>query len=117
MNHDEWLERAEIYALGALDREELTQFEAHLASGCALCETHLRESREGLLELPRSLAPLEPPPRVKTELLKRIAPETKHAIAERTAAPWLWWSVAGGLATAALLIAVSWNLIASRNQV
>jgi anti-sigma-K factor RskA len=117
MNHDEWLERAEIYALGALDREDLTLFEAHLVAGCALCETHLRESREALIQLPRSLAPLEPPPRVKTVLLKRIAPETKRAIAERTASPWLWWSLAGGLAAAALLIAVSWNLIASRNQV
>ncbi len=117
MNHEEWLERAEIYALEALDGEELTLFEAHLASGCVLCETHLRESRETLVQLPRSLAPLEPPPRVKTELLKRIAPETKRAIAERTAAPWLWWSLAGGLTAAALLIAVGWYLIASRNQV
>jgi anti-sigma-K factor RskA len=117
MNHEEWLERAEIYALGALDGEDLTLFEAHLAAGCSLCEEHLRENREALLQIPRSLAPLAPPPRVKTELLKRIAPETKRAIAERTAAPWLWWSIAGGLAAAALLIAVSWNLIASRNQV
>lgn len=117
MNHEEWLERAEIYAAGALDGEDLTLFEAHLASGCAVCEKHLREGRDILLQLPRSLAPLEPPPRVKTELLRQITPETKIVIAEKPAAPWLWWSVAGGLAAAALLIAVSWNLIASRNQV
>jgi anti-sigma-K factor RskA len=117
MDHEEWLERAEIYALGALDGEDLTQFESHLSSGCALCEKYLRDSHEGLLELPRSLAPLAPTPRVKTELLKRIATEVKTAETEKSAAPWLWWSVTGALAAAALLIAVSWNLIASRNQV
>ena len=31
MNHEEWIEQADIYALGALDGDELTQFEAHLA--------------------------------------------------------------------------------------
>jgi len=117
MNHDEWLERAEIYAVGALDGEDLRLFEAHLASGCALCQAHLRENRETLVQLPRSLAPLEPPPRVKTELLKRIAPAAKTDVEERTPSPWLWWTVAGGLAAAALLIFVSWNLIATRNQV
>jgi len=117
MNHEEWLERAEIYALGALDGEDLAQFESHLSSGCALCEKHLRESREALVQLPRSLAPLAPPARVKTELLKRISPEPKAAALEKPASPWLWWSLAGGLAATALLIAVSWNLLASRNQV
>jgi anti-sigma-K factor RskA len=117
MDHEEWLERAEIYALGALDGEDLTLFEAHLATGCALCETHLRESREAHIQLSRSLAPLEPPPRVKAELLKRIAPAPTRATTEKAPSPWLWWSLAGGLAAAALLIAVSWNLIASRNQV
>ena len=115
MDHEEWLERAEIYALGALDGEDLALFEAHLSS-CALCEKYLRDSREALAQLPRSLVQLQPPARVKTELLNRIAPEPKPA-AEKPATPWLWWSLAGGLAAAALLIAVSWNLIASRNQV
>ena len=32
--HEEWLERSEFYALGALDEKELKEFEAHLASGC-----------------------------------------------------------------------------------
>jgi anti-sigma-K factor RskA len=117
MDHEEWLERAEIYALGALDGEDLTLFESHLATGCSLCEEHLRENREVLLQMPRSLAQLEPRARVKTELMKRIAPSPTRAITEKSASPWLWWSLASGLAAAALLIAVSWNLIASRNQV
>ena len=117
MNHDEWLERAEIYVLGALDGEELNQFEAHLASGCPLCERQLRESREALVQLPRSLAPVEPPRSVKADLLKRIAPEAKVPISGKSRFRWLWWGVgAGALAAAGLLIVVSWNLIAAGNQ-
>jgi hypothetical protein len=44
MAHEEWLERAEIYGLGALDGDELGQFEAHLVE-CRVCEGHLRETR------------------------------------------------------------------------
>ena len=45
MAHEEWLERAEIYSLSALDGDELTQFEAHLGAGCPVCERHVRETR------------------------------------------------------------------------
>jgi len=117
MNHEEWLERAEIYAFGALDGDELKQFESHLAAGCALCEGHIRESRETLVQLPRSLAPLEPPPRLKEELLRRIAPESKTARKEEARSPWLWWNLAGGLVAAGLVAVLSWNLISTRNQV
>jgi anti-sigma-K factor RskA len=115
MNHDEWLERAEIYAVGALDGEDLRLFEAHLATGCALCEVHLSESRETLVQLPRSLALLEPPARVKTELLRRIPGEAKVSGFE-ISYRWLGWG-AGALAAATLLIVLTWNLIATKNQV
>ena len=67
MAHEEWLERAEIYGLSALDGDELIQFEAHLAAGCPVCEGHVRETRESLAVLARSLAPLTPPQQVKAE--------------------------------------------------
>ena len=44
MNHEEWLAQADIYALGALDGDELIAFEAHLAAGCHECEQHLRQT-------------------------------------------------------------------------
>lgn len=117
MNHEEWLERAEIYALGALDGEELTRFEAHLASGCRLCEDHLRETRETLTSLPRSLRPLDPPAAVRARLLQQIGAETKGAIPARPQLRWLWWGVgASAFAAAGLLTVLSWNLIATRNQ-
>jgi anti-sigma-K factor RskA len=117
MNHEQWLERAEIYALGALDGEELSQFEAHLASGCPLCEGRLRETREALVQLPRSLASVEPPLRLKADLLRRIAPEVMVAVPERSGLRWAWWGVGvGALAAAGLVIVLSWNLLTARNR-
>lgn len=117
MNHDEWLEQAEIYALGALDGEELTRFEAHLATGCRSCEDHLLKTRETLTLLPRSLTPLTPPPAVKARLLERIAGEAAPPALERPRLRWLWWGLgAGALAAAGLLIALSSNLSTMRQE-
>ncbi len=117
MNHNEWLEQADIYALGALDGEELSQFEAHLASGCRLCEDHLRETRETLTSFPRSLRPLDPPPAVRARLLQQIGTETKIASPERARLRWVWWGVGtSSFAAAGLLVFLSWNLIATRSQ-
>jgi anti-sigma-K factor RskA len=117
MNHDEWLERADLYALGALEREELAQFEAHLASGCRLCEEHLRQTREILTHLPRSLTPMEPPVAVKADLLRKIGVAAQLQISEKPRFKWLWWGVgASALAAAALLIVISWNFIAARQE-
>jgi anti-sigma-K factor RskA len=117
MDHEEWLERAEIYALGALDGEELSQFEEHLASACPLCEERLLETREALVQLPRSLASVEPPKSLKADLLRRIAPEVKVAVSERSGFRWAWWGLgAGALAAAGLLLVISWNLITARKE-
>lgn len=117
MNHDEWLERAEIYATGALDREELIHFEAHLAPGCRPCEIRLRETREALTLLPRSLDQLTPPPAVKARLLEQITSEAATPALKRPRIGWLWWGVgASTLAAASLLIALSWNLSATRKE-
>jgi hypothetical protein len=46
--HEIWLERGEIYALGTLDGEEVKEFETHLASGCAICEAYGSSCSENL---------------------------------------------------------------------
>ena len=115
MNHEEWLERAEIYALGALDGAELRDFEAHLASGCAECEGRLRHSREPLAAMAGSLAPVAPPPSVKTELLRRIGAESTAPERERRFR-WSWPVGVGALAAAGLVLALTWNLVTTRKQ-
>jgi anti-sigma-K factor RskA len=118
MNHDQWLERAEMYALGALDVEEATQFEAHLASRCGLCEDHLRETREALTLVPRSLTPVNPPPAVKAQLLAQIAGEAAPVIPVRPRPRWVWWGMsAGAFAAAGLLITLSWSLVTTRQEI
>jgi anti-sigma-K factor RskA len=73
--HEYWGEQSEIYALGALDGQELKDFEAHLASGCTICEASLREARETLTLLHRSLQPVSPSAAVKARILQQIAGE------------------------------------------
>jgi len=71
--HEHWLEQGDIYALGALDGQELKDFEAHLASGCAICEAYVRETRESLLLLHRATTQFEPSPAVKARIFDQIA--------------------------------------------
>jgi anti-sigma-K factor RskA len=123
MNHDAWIEQADVYALGALDGEELAQFEAHLATGCATCAERLRETREALALLPRSLPPVAPPPSVRARVLERIAAEPPVVGApvpirpERRRGRILWWAGWAGLAAAvALLVVVNLQLSTTRQQ-
>ncbi|HSB70542.1 MAG TPA: anti-sigma factor [Candidatus Methylomirabilis sp.] len=117
MNHEEWLAQAEIYALGALDGAELTQFEAHLAAGCGPCEARVREAREALLLLPRSLPPVSPPPAVKARLLSQITPgESRRQPRLRPA--WFSWGMGvAWVAAASLLIVLGWSLFATRQAI
>ena len=68
MNHDQWLELADLYAVGALDGRELAEFEAHLATECAQCAardiTDSSTAKKGLFRARAGvhLDPLELPP-------------------------------------------------------
>lgn len=116
MAHEEWLERAEIYGLGALDGDELSQFEAHLVE-CRICERQLRETRETLTVFTRSLAPVVPPPQVKTRLLHQMNPLVAPPIRESARSRWFPWSVsAGAFAAAGLLFMLTWNLYSTRQE-
>jgi quercetin dioxygenase-like cupin family protein len=75
VEHEEWLERAEFFALSTLGGEEQTQFDAHLSSGCALCKARVRETVELFSQLPSSLEPIDPPTSVKTQVFEAIAKE------------------------------------------
>jgi anti-sigma-K factor RskA len=57
------------YVTGMLDADQAAAVRAHLDSGCADCLAALRET-EGSLELfTESLAPMNPPPRIKAKLM------------------------------------------------
>jgi anti-sigma-K factor RskA len=125
MNHDDNHETlAAVYALGALDGEDLAIFERHLEQGCARCSSLLRDSTEVLVGL-AAPAPVAPPPEIKTRLLERIAATpvtapvppaavTPLARARPRRSPWVPW-VAGAVA-AALVAALTATFVASRYE-
>ncbi len=123
MNHEQWLEQADVYALGALDGEELRLFEAHLATGCAICEARLRETREALAIMPNALPEAPPPPALRARVLERIVAERPPGAVpvvlrpERRRRRVFWWAGWAGLAAAAaLLIVVNAQLRTTRQE-
>jgi anti-sigma-K factor RskA len=117
--HEHWHERGEIYALDALDGQELNEFEAHLASGCSICDAYLRETRETLAVLHRSLRPEAPPLAIKSRIMDQIAPQaTTRSRQEKTA--WLNWNWLGfgigAVATAAVALVLNSNLTRTQSD-
>jgi anti-sigma-K factor RskA len=113
MSHEPFETQAAAYALGALDADELAQFEGHLAGGCAACATAVRELCETLAAVARDAPPMIPPAHVKAGLLRRVAASGSSRPSGRWR--WLRWA----LATAAAVVAVSAfvaGLVASRYE-
>jgi anti-sigma-K factor RskA len=97
--HEHWLECSDIYALGALDSEELKNFQAHLATECATCEAYIRDAREPLNLLHRSLRPMTPPSEVKARILYQIDNAAALSIAAKEPArAQRWRRIAGTIA-------------------
>jgi anti-sigma factor RsiW len=66
------------YLLGALSDDEREAFEAHLA-GCALCRDEVERLRPAAEALPRSVDPIQAPPRLKSALMKAVREEGGRA--------------------------------------
>ena len=117
--HENWLAQGEIYALGALDGQELREFQAHLASGCAICDAHIRQTRDSLTLLHHSLSVMTPPVAVKTRVFDQITPKIQTPVQDQSGgwSAWRWWLIgAGAFATAAVVLALAWSLTGTRDQ-
>ena len=64
-----------LYASGALSGAELRDFEAHLAEGCARCESRLRHYAQVIEALVEQAPPLAPPPEVRARLIAMVRAE------------------------------------------
>jgi hypothetical protein len=113
-SHETFDELAGVYAVGALDDDDLVRFEAHLAEGCQRCAATLRESEEALARVALAGTPAVPPPAVKADLRQRVAadPRTRRAPAR---ASWVPWAAATG-AVAAVAALLTGGFVASRYE-
>ncbi len=100
MSHDTFDEQAAAYALDALDAGEHAAFEAHLAAGCARCESTLRASREALAAVALEGPAAVPPPEVRAQLMRRVGGRTDARGRTDVRRLWLRWA----MATAAAMV-------------
>jgi hypothetical protein len=94
-------ELLEAYALGALEDDERTAVERHLET-CADCRALAAELVETANELPLALgavSPLRPPPGLKAQVLRQVAPE------ERVESRRWWWRPSAALALVSVVLA------------
>ena len=93
---DDLQDQAALYALGSLNAEETSAFEAAL-SGNAELRGLVREMREASAELAHTVAPHQPPAELKRRVLREIALEKQADSPARTEASsfhWLPWAIA-----------------------
>ncbi len=115
MSHEPYLEQAAAYALGALEGDERSRFEAHLREGCPECETAMRDYGESLAGLAAELPRVAPPPRVKAALMERLEAEARPPRPTERSTLW-WWSpwpltLAGATAVAAAVVVyLGWRI-------
>jgi anti-sigma-K factor RskA len=122
MSHEKLSELCSLYALGALDGEELREFEAHLKADCTLCEQEIQEYVELVALIPEALPNLRPSQDLKDRLMARLdseVPNRRVVDIKATAKPlpatparrrgWLPWAcaVAAGMALIVSLTRVS----------
>ena len=98
MSHEPFETLAAIYAVGALDGDELTQFEAHLPT-CPACEAAVRDAEETLARAVLTAPPQAPPAAAREALVRRVAEQ--RDVRSRT---WLRWAAATLVAAGAAAV-------------
>lgn len=114
-NHERFEELIPIYALGALDGDDLREVEEHLESGCSVCEELLREEERIAFLLPYSVTAPPPSSSIKERVFEKI--RTSEDVGERSyipnsrnrIRPALWFGL-GGVALALLVLLLASNL-------
>jgi anti-sigma-K factor RskA len=89
MSHDELDALAAIYAVGALDGDDLARFQAHLAGGCERCAAFVRNAGA---QPPAVPSPAEP---------ARPIDAGPRAVPGRVRGGWLRWAAVSAVAVAA----------------
>jgi anti-sigma-K factor RskA len=78
--HTRWSEDVAAYMLGALESEEVAEFERHLAS-CTRCQGEIRWFKAAVEVLPEAVESQEPPPQLRERLIKDVRADARAAAA------------------------------------
>jgi anti-sigma-K factor RskA len=119
-NCDQFRELLDSYALGALDPEDRTTLEAHLATGCPDCAKAVEEARWLVSQLAYAAPEAAPSDMLKGRLMRTVRAEAQaqakpHVMPAKSAIPfWLWAAVAGLLVFS---IYSAWNTRRLENEI
>ena len=116
--HQAQEENVGAYLLGALTEIELRAFERHLAE-CPVCRDEVERLRPAADALPRSVPPVDPPPRLKASLMEAVEADARSragspgrrplaVLRERLAAA---GGALGGMRPAAAWVSVAFVLV------
>jgi anti-sigma-K factor RskA len=94
VSHEPYETLAAVYAVGALDGDDLAQFEAHLPT-CAECRAAVRDAHDTLARAMMSGPPQAPPAEAREALVRRV---NRGRTDRRT---WLRWAAGTAVAAAA----------------
>jgi anti-sigma-K factor RskA len=119
-NCDQFRERTEAYALGALDPEERVALEVHLASGCPDCTKAVEEARWLISQLAYAAPEAAPSDMLKGRLMQTVRAEAQsqakpHAMPSKSAIP--FWLLAGVAALLVFSIYSAWNARRLQNEI
>jgi len=105
--HSRWSEDLAAYMLGALDTDEVNEFERHL-EGCERCREEMRWFEPALQTLPESVERQEAPPSLRANLMAEVREDVREAKSRSVPTrSWRNWILkpAAGFAVVALLVA------------
>src|SRR5437870_2641330 len=99
MNHEKWIELADLYAVGALDGGDAAEFHAHLDSGCELCQYRILENESALTALIQGMPQLSTPAALKGRVMDAIQTDLEPVVMRAGISPvWavLAWLLVSG---------------------
>lgn len=105
MNHEKWTELADLYAVGALDGGEASEFSSHLKAGCALCEKRISENESAVAALVQGLPQMEAPAALKSKIMDSLGADFEPAISAAPALSPIWAAIVWG----ALSLGIVWG--------
>jgi anti-sigma-K factor RskA len=117
-NCDQFRELFEAYALGALDAEERTALEAHLATDCFDCAKSVGEARWLVSQLANLAPDSQPTEMLKGRLMQKVHAEGRNPRSRgqsKTSVPFSMW--AGVAALLLVTLYSAWDAHRSKQQI